>query len=179
MFYITVSGFPQVSTENVLLTVCLTVQLPGLHLQLLTKREHLALDLTWRVWSNFLRSERIPDICDVFSTDTNFSKFFSTKKRVNRDKKLLTKQRKSPKNWFYNRLMRQNTTNCTRNFSTFSTCHIEIFYPVFLSCGACGKYQVCVSELARVFSSTQTLDPITDTALQEFVSINCPSGEKN
>ena len=50
-------------------------------------------------------------------------KFFSTQKRVNRDKKFSTKQRKSPKSWFYNSLMRQNTINCTHNFSK-----LQIFF---------------------------------------------------
>ena len=36
-----------------------------------------------------------------FSPQTHFLvQFFSTQKRVNRDKKFLTKQRKSPQNWF-------------------------------------------------------------------------------
>ena len=50
-------------------------------------------------------------------------KFFSTQKRVNRDKKFSTKQRKSPKSWFYNSLMRQNTINCAHNFSI-----LQIFF---------------------------------------------------
>ena len=60
----------------------------------------------------------------LFSPQKHFlDKFFSTQKCVNRDKKFSTKQCKSPKSWFYNSLMQQNTINCTRHFST-----LQIFF---------------------------------------------------
>ena len=54
----------------------------------------------------------------LFSPQTQFlAQFFSTQKRVNHSKKISTKQRKSPKTWFFNSLMRQNTINCTHHLS--------------------------------------------------------------
>ena len=54
----------------------------------------------------------------LFSPHTQFlARFFSTQKRVNHSKKISTKQRKLPKTWFFNSLMRQNTINCTHHLS--------------------------------------------------------------
>ena len=79
-------------------------------LECMTKRSWKGLRHTWYL-SFFLHRHNFLD------------KFFSTQKRVNRDKKFSTKQRKSPKSWFYNSLMRQNTINCTHNFSK-----LQIFF---------------------------------------------------
>ena len=62
-------------------------------------------------------------LCFFLHRHNFLDKFFSTQKRVNCDKKFSTKQRKSPKSWFYNSLMRQNTINCTHNFSK-----LQIFF---------------------------------------------------
>ena len=98
-----------------------------------------------------------------------WQKIFYTQKRVNRDKKISIKQRKSPKKWFYNSLMRQNTINCTHNFSILQILSSGELFPhdnmscgkllhmkkcdvknsphdkkfsTGTACGACDKYQV-------------------------------------
>ena len=69
------------------------------------------------MWSK-IHEEHTYMIFVLFSPQTQFlAQFFSTQKRVNHSKKISTKQRKSPKTWFFNSLMRQNTINCTHHLS--------------------------------------------------------------
>ena len=126
-----------------------------------------------------IRSQNSYMIFVLFSPQTQFlDKFFSTQKRVNRNKKFLTKQRKSSKNWFYNSLMQQNTINCTHNFSKLEILFRFLMWRAFstwqsvtwrilphdnLSCGECGardKYQVCQNSLNLPSSSNGNIGKV-------------------
>ena len=100
----------------------------------------------------FCKGLKIPEsyiIFVLFSPQTQFlAQFFSTQKRVNHSKKISTKQRKSPKTWFFNSLMRQNTINCTHHLS-----NLQIVF-TFLTWRT---LSTCQSVMWRISSSNNML----------------------